>query len=107
MATRRPRVKSYHYYRYVFTTARWKKPDAFTIQHLKPSCFLDPKSKKFPIRKENGGPIYMTAVRTAVHYAKMYGYKEVEKKAKRILELYAKAKEREKVRTKKTKRKKR
>ena len=82
----------YKYRTYVFTTERWKKPDEYTIQHLNSSCFLDPKTKKFPIRKSNGGPIYMTAVRTAVHYAVMYHYPEVKRKAEALLKLYDKAK---------------
>lgn len=88
----------------VFTTKKWKKPNAYRIQHLRANAFLDPKEKKFPIRKTNNGPIYMAAVRTAKAYAVKYNYPEVAKKADKLRNIYKMAKRHTTTHRKKTKR---
>ncbi|MCL5033279.1 MAG: hypothetical protein M1542_08555 [Thermotogae bacterium] len=73
-----------------FTTAPWKKPTAYEAQHLNSSCFLDPKERKYPIRKENNGPIYVHALSASAHYSapSMWNDPDINEKAHKLLSLY-------------------
>ena len=79
---------------YKFTTAPWKKPNAYKLERLNSSCFLDPKNRKFPIKKTNNGPIYVHALVAAAHYSSwsMWNYPKIHAKAKRLLGIYKRSK---------------
>ncbi len=92
---------------YEFTTESWKKPNAYQTAHLNSSCFLDPSDRKYPIKKQDNGPIYVHALVAAAHYASpsMWDDPPVYKKAHQLLAIYAKSKE-GKTRSSSTKRRK-
>jgi len=87
-----------------FTTTSWKKPNAYESQRLNSSCFLDPKNRKYPIKKANDGPIYVHALVAAAHYSdvSMWNDPAVFKKAHELLDLYHKSVEQD-LRTTKSK----
>ncbi len=80
---------------YEFTTAPWKKPNAYQLEHLSSSCFLDPKDRKYPIKKADDGPIYVHALVAAAHYSSssMWDDPTIHRKAQQLLALYARSKE--------------
>jgi hypothetical protein len=75
---------------YVFTNKKWKKPNAYQIEHLGPDAFLDPKTKKYPIKNKTNGPIYVHALIAAAHYSSqsMWNDTKVHAKANELLKLY-------------------
>ncbi len=92
---------------YEFTTAPWKKPNAYQIEHLNSSCFLDSKDRKYPIKKADDGPIYVHALVAAAHYSSssMWSDPVIHKKAQQLLEIYAKSKDGKAGKTRSKKRK--
>ncbi|MCW1305970.1 MAG: hypothetical protein OH335_04315 [Candidatus Parvarchaeota archaeon] len=77
---------------YKFTTAPWKKPNAYQIEHLNSSCFLDPRTRTYPIKKSNDGPIYVHALVASAYYSS-WNNPTVHVKAKNLLSIYAKSKD--------------
>jgi hypothetical protein len=76
-----------------FVNKTWKAPTQWQREGMPPSVFLDPKEKKYPVKKTAHGPYYVRALVAAAHYAKMYKDKAVYNKATRLLDVYKRAEE--------------
>jgi hypothetical protein len=71
-----------------FTTATWKAPSQKERKYMSSDCFLDPQRRKYPVRYNANGPIYVHAVRTAIAYSAKYNDKKVYTLAKQLYALY-------------------
>ncbi|MGC8588953.1 MAG: hypothetical protein ACP5LI_08025 [Hydrogenobaculum sp.] len=76
----------------VFVNEPWKNPSTWKREGLPDSVFLDPKRRKYPVKKTAKGPYNVRALTAAAHYAKMYNDIKVYRKAKQLLEEYKRAK---------------
>jgi hypothetical protein len=79
-----------------FVNTTWKAPTQWQREGMPASAFLDPKERKYPVKKTARGPYYVRALVAASHYAKMYGDKTVYNKAMKLLNQYKRALEKKK-----------
>jgi len=79
-----------------FVNTTWKTPTRWQREGMPASAFLDPKNRKYPVKKTARGPYYVRALVAAAHYSKMYGDKTVYNKAMKLLNEYKRALEKKK-----------
>ncbi len=69
-----------------FINRKWKSPSSEARKKMSPSCFLDPKEKKYPVKKTPTSPYNVRALVRAISLAHMHNEPEIAKKAEKLLE---------------------